>query len=95
MTSERLRASCQPSHLYRNCWPETYVQDPVYAIPESLSLIVVVTVATEGAVAGVGLAREGVRVGAEAAVEVAVAPLARSVLGRADDAFEGEPGFFQ
>ena len=32
---------------------------------------------------------------AQAAVEVAVAPLTRSELGRADDAFEGEPGFFQ
>src|ERR1700678_3781740 len=41
------------------------------------------------------LVRERVGVGAEAAVEVAVAPLARAVLGRADDAFEGEPGLFQ
>lgn len=41
------------------------------------------------------LVREGVGVGAEAAVEAAVVPPPGAELGRADQAFEAEPGFAQ
>src|SRR5260370_28689390 len=44
---------------------------------------------------GVGLAHQGIGVGAKAAVEATVTPLARAELGGADDALQREPGLFQ